>query len=95
MSVRYSAIAQRELAASITYLSKRNPTAAFALARSVIAIVSSLDAREFEGREVILGRRLRARRWPVESLVIYYRRKGDVLEVLRVYDGRRASIERV
>lgn len=46
------------------------------------------------GRAAMLTDGREARRWPVGTLVIYYRRKGDVLEVLRVFDARREPIER-
>jgi plasmid stabilization system protein ParE len=52
-----------------------------------------LEASEL-GRVAMLTDGRSARRWPVGSLVIYYRRRGDVLEVLRVFDARREPIER-
>jgi plasmid stabilization system protein ParE len=94
MSFRFTAIAQREFSASIQWLTERNPDAAQSLQDRVIETVSALDAREYEGREVIIARGAKARRWPVGSLVIYYQRRGDVLEVLRVFDARREPIER-
>lgn len=56
--------------------------------------VAILSSGGLEGREVAIDGGVTARRWPVETLVIYDRRKGDVLEVLRVFDARREPIER-
>lgn len=94
MTVRFAPAAQREFAASIAWLTERNPDAAQELQDRVMDTVSALDAREYDGREVTITGVGAARRWPVGSLVIYYRRRGDVLEVLRVFDARRAPIER-
>jgi plasmid stabilization system protein ParE len=94
MTFRFAPAAEREYLAALEWLRDRNPTAAQGLHDSVVSIVTALAAREFEGREVVIESGRSARRWPVGSLVIYYRRRGDVLEVLRVFDARRAPIER-
>ncbi|MBL8678470.1 MAG: type II toxin-antitoxin system RelE/ParE family toxin [Myxococcales bacterium] len=94
MTVRFTALARREFSASIEWLVERNPDAAQSLRDRLLAVVTSLEAREFEGREVTIARGVTVHRWPVGTLVIYYRRKGDALLVLRVFEARREPIER-
>lgn len=94
MTVRFAAVAEREYLAALEWLRDRNPSAAQRLQDNVVSIVTALAAREFEGREVVIDGGRAVRRWPAGSLVIYYRRRGEVLEVLRVFDARREPIER-
>lgn len=94
MTVLWDAKALQEQRDAIAWLAERSPTAARSLADELDRIIRSLAAGEFEGREVSIASGATARRWPVGTMVIYYRRRGDVLEVLRVFDARREPIER-
>jgi plasmid stabilization system protein ParE len=93
MTVRWLPEAEEDVVALGDWLSERNPRAAVAVVDRIDGVLALLDdglegsfARLTDGREV--------RRWPVGTMVIYYRRRGDVLEVLRVFDARREPIER-
>lgn len=94
MTVYWDPTARSEQRAAVAWLAERNPVAALDLVKALDRVVTSLVAREFEGREVVIDGQRTVRRWPVGTLVIYYRRRGDVLEVLRVFDARREPIER-
>lgn len=94
MIVEWSDQAIEDLDGAASWIERRNPRAARELIDAIGDTVTSLAAREFEGREVVIDDGRAVRRWPAGSLVIYYRRRGDVLELLRVFDARREPIER-
>ncbi len=93
MTVRLLPEAIDDIDATYTWLFERSPSAADRLRADVTRALGLLEGLEL-GRAAMLTDGREARRWPVGTLVIYYRRKGDVLEVLRVFDARREPIER-
>jgi plasmid stabilization system protein ParE len=93
VSIQWLPEAESDLFAVAEWLSERSPRAALALSDRIDEVLSLLRDG-LEGRTATLTDGREARRWPVGTLVIYYRRRGDVLEVLRVFDARREPIER-
>jgi plasmid stabilization system protein ParE len=93
MTVRLLPEAIDDIDAAYTWLFERAPPSAERMRSELTRALGLLEASEL-GRVAMLTDGRSARRWPVGSLVIYYRRRGDVLEVLRVFDARREPIER-
>jgi plasmid stabilization system protein ParE len=93
MTVRLLPEAIDDIDTAYAWLFERAPSAAERMRADVLRALVMLDESEL-GRSVTLSDGREARRWPVGTMVIYYRRRGDVLEVLRVFDARRAPIER-
>jgi plasmid stabilization system protein ParE len=94
MTVEWLPEAEDDLVAIGDWLGERNPRAALAVVERVNAILGLL-VEGLEGSAARLTDGREARRWPVGTLVIYDRRRADVLEVLRVHDARRADRARV
>lgn len=92
MTIKWLPEAERDLFELGAWLSERSPRAALSMAARINGVLVLLNDG-LEGRSATLTDGREVRRWPVDSLVIYYRRKGEVLEVLRVFDARRAPIE--
>jgi plasmid stabilization system protein ParE len=93
MTVRLLPDAVDDVDAAYAWLFERSPAAAERMRAELTRAFGYLDGAEL-GRAATLTDGRAARRWPVGTLVIYYRRRGDVLEVLRVFDARREPIER-
>ncbi|MBL8678468.1 MAG: type II toxin-antitoxin system RelE/ParE family toxin [Myxococcales bacterium] len=93
MTVRWLPEAEEDAVAVGDWLSERNPRAALAVLEHIDRVLALLDDG-LEGSIARLTDGRAARRWPVGTLVIYDRRRGDVLEVLRVFDARREPIEK-
>lgn len=60
----------------------------------LVEVIGLLATEAFTGREVVLRDGRRVRTWPVPPHRIYYRRQGDLFEVVRVYHQARRPIER-
>lgn len=93
MTVRLLPEAVDDIDAAYAWLFERAPSAAERMRSEVTRALGLLEASE-QGRVATLTDGREARRWPVGTMVIYYRRRGDALEVLRVLDARREPIER-
>ncbi|MFO0561312.1 MAG: type II toxin-antitoxin system RelE/ParE family toxin [Polyangiales bacterium] len=92
MTVRLLPEAIDDIDAAYAWLFERAPSAAERMRRDIGRALALLDGLEL-GRVATLTDGREVRRWPIGTMVIYYRRRGDVLEVLRVFDARRAPIE--
>lgn len=92
MNVRVSRRAAEDLAAATNYLAERNPRAAAALVEDVMTLSERLAQRAFEGPEQRLRSGLLVRSWPLPPYRLYYRRRGDSVEILRVYHQARRPI---
>jgi plasmid stabilization system protein ParE len=93
MTVRLLPEAIDDIEAAYTWLFERSPLAAERMRDKVTRALELLEALEL-GRVARLSDGREARRWTVGTMIIYYRRRGEVLEVLRVFDARREPIER-
>jgi toxin ParE1/3/4 len=92
LNVRVSRRAAEDLAAATNYLAERNPRAAAALVEDVMTLSEQLAQRAFEGPEQRLRSGLLVRSWPLPPYRLYYRRRDDSLEILRVYHQARRPI---
>ncbi len=89
-----SRLAEQDLEAQLDFLLARSPPAAESMLESVLDVLARLANGEFDGREVVLRSGARVHRWPVPPLVIYYRREGDVLRVVRIHNAMRRPLEK-
>jgi addiction module RelE/StbE family toxin len=94
MDVVFSPQAQEDLRLAREYIAQDSPTAADRVLERVTRVIEMLASGLVEGREVQLRDGRRVHTWPVYPYRIYYRRKGKVLEVVRVYHQVRRPIER-
>ena len=94
MTIRFSKETAEDLAAATEYLADRNPRAAVELVADILELVARLDEGIFDGPEQKLRRGILVRSWPLPPYRIYYRRRGGVLEVMRVYHQARRPITR-
>ena len=92
MSVRFAPEAVADLAATLEYISERNPAAARRLADRVLDVIHHIASGDFDGPEQVLSSGEIVRSWPVHPLRFYYQRSGADLEVLRVYHHARQPI---
>lgn len=92
MKVKVSRQAAEDLAGATSYLAEHSPRAAVALVEDVMTLAGRLAEREFEGPEQRLRSGLLVHSWPLPPYRLYYRRRGDTLEILRVYHQARRPI---
>jgi toxin ParE1/3/4 len=86
--------ARDDLKRAYEYVGNENPGAADRLLGRLIEVIGMLAAEAVQGREVILRDGRRVRTWPVPPYRVYYRKRGDTFEVVRVYHQARLPIER-
>jgi plasmid stabilization system protein ParE len=86
--------AQADLVDAYDSVRADNPVAADRLLVRMIEIVGLLASRALVGREVVLRDGRRVRTWPVPPYRVYYRERGDLFEIVRVYHQARRPIER-
>lgn len=94
MNVQFAPQAEADLRESLEYIRERNPPAAEKLGNRILAVIEMLAAGEVHGQEQRLTTGEVVSSWPVPPFRIYYRRQGDVLQVLRVYHHARRPIAR-
>jgi len=62
--------------------------------REVDGALERLEVLPIDGPEATLSDGARVRSWPVPPFRVYYQRRAADLLVVRLYDQRRAPIER-
>lgn len=94
MNVIVSPKAERDLKEAFEYIAQDSPAAANRLLVRFEEIMEMLASGLVRGSEVTLkdGRRVEA--WSMPPYRIYFRRREDALEVLRVYHQAQRPIER-
>lgn len=92
MSIRLSRSAAKDLRDHVTYLHEENPRAARQLLAELDELLTSLDARVFDGPEKTLLSGRVVRFWPLPPLNVYYERRGDNLHVVRIRHHARRPI---
>lgn len=85
--------ARGDLREAYEHIARDSSEAADRVLARIVEVIGMLASGAVEGREAILrdGRRVQA--WPVPPYRIYYRRTGEVLQVVRVYHQARRPIE--
>lgn len=93
MKIVLSPGAREDLYQAYQQIARDNPEVAERMLARVVEVIGMLASGEVEGREVRLrdGRRVHA--WPVPPYRIYYRKSGEVFQVVRVYHQARRPIE--
>lgn len=94
MTVRFNKQARQELGAQLAYLGAANPDAALHLLAEIERGLGLLDEGLADGNAVSLRSGRQARRWVVPPLVLFYRRQGATVIVLRVRHGAQRPITR-
>lgn len=85
MSIRFSPEADQDISNATSYVSEKNPIAADRLYEKLMALLTKLESRQFEGPEKRLKTGEKVRAWPSERWWVYYKRSGEELYVLRIY----------
>lgn len=92
MRVQLSPEAEADLQATFEFIRERNPSAALRLAERVFETLEHLAAGGFEGPTQQLTTGEVVRSWVVPPFRIYYQRRDDVLQILRIYHHARRPI---
>lgn len=93
-SAVFTDAARDELAELVEYLGPRNPAALRALLFAMERALDLVATGYMEGASATLSTGEAARRCVVRHLVVYYRHTEGTVEVLHVWDGRRAPLQR-
>jgi toxin ParE1/3/4 len=86
--------AAEDLREAYEFISKDNPNAAGRVLAHIVELIGMLASESVMGREVRLKDGRRVKTWPVPPYRIYYRVRGQELDVIRVYHQARRPIER-
>ena len=94
MTIVVSPQACEDLRKAYDYIRKDNPNAAARVLAHIVEVIGMLVSEAGTGRDVLLRDGRRVKTWPVPPYRIYYRVKGQELQVIRVYHQARRPIER-
>ena len=94
MTIVVAPQAREDLREAYDYVSKDNPNSASRVLAHIVEIIGMLASESVTGREVLLRDGRRVKTWPVPPYRIYYRVRGQELQVIRVYHQARRPIER-
>ncbi|HEU4411660.1 MAG TPA: type II toxin-antitoxin system RelE/ParE family toxin [Polyangiaceae bacterium] len=94
MTVRFLAVARRELAGQLAYMNVVAPAAGPRLRAAVKYALDLLEAGGVDGPELMLRDGRRVRRWLVPPLVLFYVREKKGVLVVRVRHGAQRPITR-
>ena len=94
MTIVVAPQAREDLREAYEYIRKDNPNAAARVFAHIVEVMGMLVSESVRGRDVLLRDGRRVKTWPVPPYRIYYRVKGQELQVIRVYHQARRPIER-
>ena len=94
MTIVVAPQAREDLREAYDYICKDNPNAAARVLAHIVEVIGMLVSEAVTGRDVLLRDGRRVKTWPVPPYRIYYRVKGQELQVIRVYHQARRPIER-
>lgn len=86
--------AAEDLREAYEFISRDNPNAAGRVLAHIVELIGMLASESVMGRDVQLKDGRLVKTWPVPPYRIYYRVRGQELEVIRVYHQARRPIER-
>ncbi len=92
MKVTYTEEAVADIVEAVSYLNRRNPTAAAKLDAEIARCIDRLADREFDGPISRLRSGAVVRSWGVPPFRIYCQRHLDELLIVRVYHQARRPI---
>jgi plasmid stabilization system protein ParE len=87
--IRFAKQAARDIDGATAFWLKRRPDVPLSLVDDVMALAERLARGEFDGPEVRLKTGLVVRSWPLPPYRLYYRRRDDALEIMRIYHQAR------
>ena len=94
MTIVVSPQAGKDLREAYEFIHKDNPNAAARVLAHIVEVIGMLVSEAVTGRDVLLRDGRRVKTWPVPPYRIYYRVRGQELQVVRVYHQARRPIER-
>lgn len=94
MTIVVAPQAREDLREAYDYIHKDNPNAAARVLAHIVEVIGMPVSEAVTGRDVLLRDGRRVKTWPVPPYRIYYRVRGQELQVIRVYHQARRSIER-
>ncbi|MFQ5990405.1 MAG: type II toxin-antitoxin system RelE/ParE family toxin [Candidatus Methylomirabilales bacterium] len=94
MTIVVSPQAQEDLRQAYQQIAQDNREAADRVLARIVEVIGMLASGVVEGREVYLRDGRRVYTWPVPPYRVYYRKSGDVFQIVRVYHQARRPIER-
>lgn len=94
MKVIVSPQAREDLKQAYQYIAQESPNVADRALGRIVEVIGMLASGAIEGREVSLRDGRHVHTWPVPPYRIYYRKRNDLFEVVRVYHQARRPIER-
>ena len=94
MTIVVAPQAREDLREAYDYIRKDDPDAAGRVLAHIVEIIGMLASESVTGREVLLRDGRRVKTWPVPPYRIYYRVRGQELQVIRVHHQARRQIER-
>jgi plasmid stabilization system protein ParE len=92
LRIRFAKHAAKDLDEALGFWRERRPDVPSTLVNDVIRLAERLSRGEFDGPEQRLKSGLLVRSWPLPPYRVYYRRREDVLEIMRVYHQARRPI---
>lgn len=94
MTIVVAPKARDDLKEAYEYIQRDNPEAADRVLSRMVEVIGLLASGLVEGKEMVLRDGRRVRTWPVPPYRIYYRKRGEVFQIVRVYHQARRPIER-
>jgi len=93
VKVSVAPLAAQDLKQAYEFIASRNRVAADRVLASIVETFGLLASKIVLGREVTLQGGQKVRTWALPPYRIYYRLRGEDLQVVRVYHLSRRSIE--
>ena len=94
MTIVVAPKAREDLREAYEYIAGETLEAADRVLARIVEVIGMLASGAVEGREVTLRDGRRVQTWPVPPYRIYYRMRGEIFQVVRVYHQARRPIER-
>jgi toxin ParE1/3/4 len=94
MTIVVAPQAREDLREAYDYIHKDNLNAAARVLAHIVEVIGMLVSEAVTGRDVLLRDGRQVKTWPVPPYRIYYRVRGQELQVIRVYHQARRPIER-
>ncbi len=89
----FSRLASEDIKQAHAYIARDKPDAADRVVARILDVIRLLASGVVEGPQVCLRDGRQVSSWPVAPYRVYYRRQGQVFEVVRVYHQARRPIE--
>jgi len=94
MTILVAPAAREDLTQAYRHIARESTAAADRVIGRIIEVIGLLASGRIEGRSVSLRDGRSVMSWPVPPYRVYYRKRADVFEIIRVYHQARRPIER-